>query len=583
MNDTEGMRAPETRRPRFARSRHRVTLAIDGLPPALAALAPDCVHAIYAEPSPARDALLWQTAVPALRGPATVLSTHDAPAIAAGLRQHGLDIDAPGSLHRKANLCSLRPLPGRPGIDVLLEALQSLSDRCAAHGSQILVDGAEAFFSWHDGNALRQEGARLSAWCARRHHGVLLILAPPATEDNCAAPDLHAFHGRFAGVVRLTLRHGQRAWEVAFWRDRDAVVASETLALRFSPRDHRLMVASDAVTGATEEAGLLAPDEQRVIVARDAVIRERWIPEHWEVVDSNEAVAATAQNAVAATVIFHYGGHQQLEGLARQIHQLRRRCGEALKIVVREDGEAMRQHYELLVLNLGANLVIGRRTTFARGEAILEGIQGQLFSRPVPADCQTALSAVVSGAATGYVPAGEFVELVRTALARSRTIRLPHVLLRLPLLPEVAHVDALRACRMSRVGDICTVGSDSLYAFFFACRMNDMDAVCKRVFQRPLVDLFAGELRCGDQDSITALLETLETDVAGRSLPDYRGWLALHLDAPAAAATTLALSGEVQAMNALPRSDAHPPSPGRCASPRQLPRPRAVPLKPRGL
>ncbi|CAG2156294.1 hypothetical protein LMG19282_05176 [Cupriavidus campinensis] len=591
---------PATARPGLrARFQARTGLAIDGLSPALATLTPARAHVVYAEPSPARDALFWQTAATALHAPATVLSTRDAADIAAQLRAHGLDIDANRALHGRANLCALHPPTdaSRPGIDLLMEALQALVDQCGAQGSMMLIEGAEAFFAWHDAARLAQEGQRLGEWCARHRCAVLLVMGPPAPVPGQPAPDLQGFHGRFAGAVQLSQQQGQYTWEVAFWRDNQAVVAGEIVPLRFAPHEHRLMVAAQTFTDTIEEAGMLAPDEQRVIVSRDAVLRERYIPEHWRVVDSNEAAVASAARAVAATVLLHYGGGRELETLAEQVHRLRRGAGRALKIAVREDKEAMRQHYELLMLNLGANLVIAQRTPFARVQAMIEGLQGQVFSRPILADYRNALSAVLTTSTSGYVPPAEFVSLVRDAVERSRMIRLPHVLLQLPLLPEVAHVEALRACRMNRAGDLCTAGSDSLYAFFFACRMDDVDAVCRRVFQRPLAELFHGDVRNGDLESIGATLGRFEAEIAEVPPPDYSSWLARQQEAPRPAPaptsdmpdtpdmpdTTAALVAHgsvhdganappVAQIPTLPLRDTPP------AQPRAMPQPHPVPL-----
>jgi len=525
MNDIERNLAPPPRAPLLARLQARSLLAIEGLAPALSTLAAGRAHVVYAQPSPARDAFFWQTAASALRGPASVLSTRNADDIAATLRKHGLDIDVNRALHARANLCALRAQPGRAGIDALMEALQALVDQCGARGTMFLIEGAEAFFSWQDAAALAQEGVRLSDWCTRERCGVLLVIAPPSVEPGQSPPDLQAFHGRFAGAAQLSQQQGQYTWEVAFWRDKQAVVAGEVIRLRFAPHEHRLMVAADTYGDTIEEAGMLAPDENRVIVSRDAVLRERYVPEDWRVVDSNEAAVATASQSVAATVVLHYPGSRDLESLASQVHRLRRGAGRALKIVIREDREAMRQHYELLMLNLGANAVVAQRTPFARMQAMIDGLQGQVFSRPILADYHSALSAVLTTSASGYVAAGTFVSLVRDAVERSRMVRLPHVLLQLPLLPEVAHIDALRACRMNRAGDLCTAGSDSVYAFFFACRMDDVDAVCARVFQRPMGELFQGDLRSGDYESIAATLAAFEADIAMYPPPDYSRWL----------------------------------------------------------
>ena len=368
---------PPPHLPLRARWQRRRPLAIDGLPPALATLAAGQVHIVYAAPSPARDALFWKTAAEALHAPATVLSTRDGADIADMLRTHGLDIDEPDAVHPKANLSSLRPLPGHDGADLLLGALNALADQCAEPGSEFLIDGAEVFFAWHDANALARQGTQLANWCSQRGYGVLLVVTPPgkastdgadgadgANDDGMHAPALGAFHAHFGGAAQLLQEEGQYTWEVAFWRDRNVMLPSRSLPLRFSPDSYRLMVADDTPGEALSDAGLLAPDEHRVLVSRDAVMRERVLPPNWHLLDDNDAVVAAAANAVAATVVLSYRDSEQLERLAGQVYGLRRQAGPALKIVVREGNVAMR--YESVMVNLGVNLVIPRNTPIGR-------------------------------------------------------------------------------------------------------------------------------------------------------------------------------------------------------------------------
>lgn len=531
----------------LARLSQREPLAIDGLPPALAALGVGQVHIVYASASPARDTLFWETAAAALEGPATVLSTRDSASIAAMLRARGIDVERRDAIHHWANVCSLTPLEGRDGAQVLIEALEALANQCAAPASQFYIEGADAFFAWHDAATLVRQGALLANWCAQHRYGVLLVAELPDAGEDAVQPALAAFQARFAGAAQLLQTQGQFHWEVAFWRSGGSVLGSQSLPLRFSTVDHRLTVSGGTFEHSIGEAGLLAPDEGRVIVSRDAVLNERVLPPAWQVVDDNEAALNAARTAVAATVILDFGASRDLEALAEHVHTLRLQCGNALKIIVREDGVAMR--YESLMLNLGANRVIARNTTLSQCEAIVESLQGQVFSRPMPADYRQALAAVMHGEESGYVSATHFVDLVRAAVERSRVIQLPNVLIRLALMPEVAHVDALKACHQRRAGDILTAAGDSLYVFFFACRLGDADAVCQRVFQRPLAELFQGEQRCGDAKSIGALLETLTDEIDTQTPPDYSGWLALNapLEAPAQAQTPTAAAAADQA------------------------------------
>jgi cellulose biosynthesis protein BcsE len=572
----------DARRPLLSRLAPREPLAIDGLPATLAALGAGEVHVVYADASPARNALFWQTAAAALRGAATVLSIRDAPSLAAALREHGIDIDRPGATGARANVCALRALPERDGAQVLIEALQALADQCAAPGSQFLIEGAEAFFAWHDEKILAQQGAQLAGWCAQHRYGVLMVVAPPGLADDREHPELTVFQARFAGAAQLLQVQGQYRWDVAFWRAGDAVYGSQSLPLRFSAAEHRLTVSGGTFETNIDEAGLLAPDEGRVIVSRDAVLQERLLPVAWEIVDGNEAAVAVARPTVAATVILDFGASGQLETLAEQVYTLRVQCGEALKIIVREDAVAMR--YESLLLNLGANRVIHRNTPLPQVEAIVESLQGQVYSRPLPSDYRAAIAAVMHGDETGYVNAAHFIDLVRAAVERSRVIQLPNVLIRLALMPEVAHVDALKACHLRRAGDLVTASGDSLYVFFFACRLGDADAVCQRVFERPLADLFEGEQRCGDAPSITALLDTLSDEIDHEPPPDYSGWLAKQAAAASPRApgssTGDETSGVASSMTSGTADDLLPALDAAASrESRPVPRPRAAPRR----
>ncbi len=506
-----------SRRAAPARLRLNQSLAIDGLPPSLAALATGYVYAVYASRSSARDALFWKTAAHALLTPVSVLSTRSPEDVALALKLHGLDIDQPGAVHPRANVCALHMPPNRDGCEVLIESLQAMSEQCASPVTQFLIEGAAACFAWHDREVLIRQGAALAEWCAQTRHSVLLVMLPPLVEQCGGFLPLTDFQIHFGGAAQLEQIQGEYRWEVAFWRGNlGALAASESIPLRFSPVDHRLVAVVDETHG---RSGLLAPDEMTVMVSRDAVIHERSVPKEWQVLHDNDAVVVAASHSVAATVVLHYGIRENLAKLAKQTNFLRRQCGKALKILIREDNVSIR--YEPLLLSLGANAIIPRSTSLAQVEILVDGVQGQLFSRPVPEDYHAALSAAMRESTTGYVPALRFIELVREAVERSRPIRLPNVMLRLLLERNVAGVDAVRACRIRRTGDICTASGDSLYVFFFACHVDDAGKALAKVFGRPLAELFRGELRCGDRDSILAALEALEDEIAELPPPDY--------------------------------------------------------------
>jgi len=569
-----------------ARLRLNQSLAIEGLPASLSALATGCVYAVYASRSPARDALFWKTAGNALFTPVTVLSTRSAEDISFALRQQGLDIEQAGAVHPRSNVCSLRLPPNRDGCDVLMEALQSLSEQCATPASQFLIEGVAACFAWHDRAALIRQGAALAGWCAQTRHTVLLVMLPPLVEESGDFRPLTDFQIQFAGASQLVHEQGEFCWEVAFWRDnRGALSASESIPLRFSTTDHRLIAVMDADREGGEGIGMLAPDEAVVMVSHDAVMHERAVPKTWQVLPDNEALVSAASRTVAATVILHYGINESLATLAKQVNFLRRQCGKALKILIREDNVSIR--YELLMLTLGANAILPRNMPMAQVEIAVDGVQGQLFSRPVPDDYRSALSAAMRDTTTGYLPAGRFIELVREAVERSRPIRLPNVLLRLPLEHDVAGIDALKACRIRRAGDLCTASGDSLYVFFFACHVDNASTAMDRAFEVPLSDLFRGELRCGDRETIFTALDELEDEIAELPPPDYTGLIepvdpmAPEPDEPAVGAPVAAAESSAEPADLSRPIKSGAPA-GDADAVKRSARPASLPLKARG-
>jgi cellulose biosynthesis protein BcsE len=254
--------------------------------------------------------------------------------------------------------------------------------------------------------------------------------------------------------------------------------------------------------------------------------QEAWVPPHWQVVADQAAVLAACADAQAATVMLDYAGGAQLDALCAAIHALRRQAGRALKIVVVERGEVLRHQYELLVLTLGANLVLGRDLPFSRMQSLLQSLQGQLHTRPVAADYRGALSAALSDAVLGYLPPAAFCERVRIVLERSAMLQLPHVLVKLTLLPQCAHVDALRHCVPRRAGDVFTADAAHLYVFLFACRLADADAALARIFDVP-VEGIAQTLVHLAEEHIGAELDALQAANRRSRIADYSDLFAM--------------------------------------------------------
>ncbi|MGF6656396.1 cellulose biosynthesis protein BcsE [Paraburkholderia youngii] len=540
------------------RARQVGRLAIEALPGEWAALEAGKLYAIYAAPrtpggdTPGVDTLIWESARTALTRDVTVVLARERAAVAQRLRELGFSANAPAAgWPRNLNVLAM------PAVDDAQESEQQAGS-AATHGklfgglralkrfgfragSLYFIEGAERWFNWHDAAALAHEGRMLANWCAARRITLVLLLGVDGNGeddslDTRGAPDgvidasrRNAFHAACAGVARMEHTHGELLWHADFWRADRTLVTGEVRSLRFTDSGH-LSVAPDALASSVVRGErLLARDEQRVVVSR-AVVRghEAWLPPHWEVCADQAAVLSACAHAQAATVVLDYAGGAQLDALCATVHALRRQAGRALKIVVVERGEVLRHQYELLVLTLGANLVLGRDLPFSRMQSLLQSLQGQLHTRPVAADYRSALSAALSDDVRGYLPAGAFCERVRLVLARSGVLQLPHVLVKLTLLPQCAHVDALKHCVPRRAGDVLTVDASHLYVFLFACRLADADAALARIIDVPVEQLADSLVHLAEQ-SIGAELDALDAANRRNRIADYSDMFAASM------------------------------------------------------
>jgi cellulose biosynthesis protein BcsE len=600
-------------------------LAIDALPDEWAALEAGKLYAVYAAArTPGADALLWESARQAQARDVTVVLARARAQVATRLRELGFSANAPASGWPR-NLSVLAMPPAGPAdagthrvppvaLAKVFGGLRALKRFGLRSRSLYFVEGAERWFNWADPAALAREGRMLANWCAVRNITLVLLLGSqadadadvdagslflePALDDAAAQHGRNEFHAACAGVARMERTHGELLWHVDFWRSDRTLVTGEVGSLRFTDSG-RLSVAPDALgNGAARGDGLLARDEQRVVVSR-AVVRghEAWVPSNWEVLADQKAVLAACGDAQAATVVLDYAGGAQLDALCGAIHALRRQAGRALKIVVAERGEVLRHQYELLVLTLGANLVLGRDLPFSRMQSLLQSLQGQLHTRPIATDYRTALSAALSEDVLGYLPAGTFCERVRAVLERSAVLQLPHVLVKLTLLPQCAHIEALKSCVPRRAGDVFTADASHLYVFLFACRLADADAALARIFNVP-VERIAGDIVHLAEQSIGDELKALATASRRTPIADYSDLFAVPLRNQTAAPATVAHAGTVlpaaegmsaveqlaaveQALGAARAEAAPPPAPVAAPAQRRA-EPYAMPLRKNG-
>ncbi|MBN3793230.1 cellulose biosynthesis protein BcsE, partial [Burkholderia sp. Ac-20353] len=434
--------------------------------------------------------------------------------------------------------------------------------------SLYFVEGAERWFSWDDPVALAEEGRAFADWCRMHRIAVVLLMHPDdayAGADDALTDDpplvrearrtrRSGFHSVCAGVAQLQRTHGELLWVVDFWRSGDTLAAGEVRPLRFAPNG-RLSAIFDADAVAAPQQMKLASDEDRVVVSRAVVEREQWVPNDWEIVDDNAAVVAACARAQAATAVLAFRTRAQLEALCADVHTLRRQCGGALKITIVERGEVLRHQFEMLVLSLGANSVVGRDLPFSRLQAAVRSLHGQLHARPVATDYRAALAAALGDTVLGYLPVGSFCLRIRAVLDRGAVLALPHTLAKMTLLPGVAHVDALRHCQPRRAGDVVTADAKHLYVFLFACEPADADEALKRIFNVP-VETVSDRIVLLAHGSINAELNALKTENRRAPIADYSDLFAAMRPPADALAVRAAAQAATLPVGAVPEASA---------------------------
>jgi cellulose biosynthesis protein BcsE len=522
------------------RRRPASRLAIEGLADQFATLQTPGLHGIYVTNSAARNALLFDTIRYSQAKYSTLALASPPEEIAAALRERGFGVrNAAVHWPRNLNVLSIEPPPITEfeattvaPMSKLVGGLRALKRFGSKVGALYVIEGADHWFSWHNSAALAQESRFLATWCVMRRCSVVLLLTglresdaeldalsedirDPADESS----SLHGFHGAFSGVAHLLQSHGEMIWKIEFWRVNDAIVTGESLPLRFTEAGQLALAQNTTTSG--QGAMLLTRDENRVVVSQAAVFGEQWIPDHWEMVETNMDAIEACRDARGVTVLLDFSSQRALADLCQTIHALRGHCGRALKIVVRERGEFMRHQYELLALSLGANLVVGRDVPFSRVQSLLESVQGQLSTRAIISDYQSALSAALSDSVCGYLTVPLFCEQVQRVIERGHVLHLPHMLLQLQLRPEISHIEALQACVLKRAGDICTADHAYIYLFLFACRVSDADSVLQRIFKKDLAHFFEDEVRYIDDIDFVEQLNRLKGSDIVRAAPDF--------------------------------------------------------------
>lgn len=496
-------------------------IGIEGLPDGVGQLPPHVpVSLVAADDS---SAALWFPALiedAVAAGPVALVASGTAWADELLLRPPVREAYRTGRLRLWVLSPGLQAEVRRHGLPPLLEELgrTGLKDEHALY-----ICDAQGLLTGLSVTELARVSRQLSALCRERLRPVVLGFFPPL-EPEVLLPALRNLCQMSMHIATLHTEADRWSLGLERWNTDAGALFQTAFGLLHDGASGRLAADGTRTRGAVREL-VEAVDQSEVIATRASVDGQRGVPGHWRIVDSLADMEVAAAASVAATVLIDAGQASDFEARARLVHQLRLSRPLTLKIVVRENLGKLRTHSEQALLQLGASAVVYKEVGFSRLLQLLQDINAQSHTRKVHPDYEEALDSFMPARERGYQPPAQFCTLVRGMLDRTHGIGLSHSLVRLNVLAQIPHLDALRACHTSRDGDLFTADHESVYVFLFACREPDVELALNRLFTLPLTQLFSSEATDSSDTGIRAMVTPLQESLR-KGLPDYSAALA---------------------------------------------------------
>ncbi len=445
------------------------------------------------------------------------LSIRDLPAEYGRMRGRGLYCLNAGSLQDALVLCAaaLEGLEARDralaiGMPQAVESLVSmLSEGGRAHGLrayaiEALVPKALRILARDVDRALRPVGRFIILllpsedvlamdlslddwlidwrWWLYRNGCTLLLVFHGTRAD--AVPDIRASNEALCGLASLVCEDGAYRYAIRHWRNQHGVAGEVRIGLEKRDGAFHALARRAGVSPRAHDC-----DEVRIEGAALAGGPAILDP-HWTVYERAEDLHEQALVAEAATIVFACEGRQDLAGLARRLHALRRQRGPAIKLVVREVGGALRDRDHELLMDCGATLVVPRGVHAAQFLRFLETVQGGMHVRPLIDDPEAALAAEPLPESVGIVGAERFLDYLG-ALGKSAAGASSGVLVVLEPVPGLGPEAAMSRLRLRRQGDAACALGDLVLLFLSNCPPNLAEAALGEVFRMDHGTLFS--------------------------------------------------------------------------------------------
>jgi cellulose biosynthesis protein BcsE len=323
-------------------------------------------------------------------------------------------------------------------------------------------------------------------WLRQRH--CTLVILNHGNGSNKLSGQLSTAHRLLDGLASLQWQQDSAQYLVNWWSTPHSINANQLVKLSNTPQGWQAEEEKDNTSSPT----LVISDENRYLAEKRILEGAPPLSANWQLFDNSELLTQQGMQCMAATLIFGLSQTEQVDVLARQVHDLRRQRGNGLKIVVREMSASLRYSDERLLLACGANLIVPHIAPLSSFLTMLEGIQGQRFSRHVSSDIDGLFAGIRPLRSKGYLPLEEFTQAVISLVENTL---LPEdgkgVMVALRPVPGLSARQATTLCHQRREGDIMTVVQNRLFLFLSTCRINDLDTALKFVFRLPVREAFS--------------------------------------------------------------------------------------------
>ncbi|MGX9566233.1 BcsE family c-di-GMP-binding protein [Pseudomonas sp. CFBP 5748] len=365
--------------------------------------------------------------------------------------------------------------------------------------------GEERLQQWCDGMRawLREQGCTLLVLChgqASQLHGQLIRL-----------------NEHLSGLAHLYRRDGAILYQLHFWHNELGVFGAQEFELDLQVSGFGLAQVEQARLEPTRT------DDQRVYLAQRCVLESApAFCEQWRVFERRIDLLQEATLACAASVLIAIESDQQVEALARDLYELRERCGKALKIIVREMEPCLRYRDERLLMACGANIVVPFGVSLSRFFSLIDSVQGQVWRRRRSSGgLESLLGRLRAPPVRGLVAPRDFIATLDQSCGGASG-EVEHQLLR--LLPRTALTleQCMYQISLRRFGDIATVVDGAFYLFLFACRTDGLESALSNICRLPWRDLFSDCQSIAEPEALprTAFLDAKNLPEALRLAPD---------------------------------------------------------------